>query len=361
MRGLSIWWTVALAVGISATPALAQGGPEVQTSTASRTSSLSWVRLPGAEDCATAPELARAVEARLGREVFVAPRNAELSVEGRVAPGDGGGFTATFAVATAGGEVLGQRELGTESEDCSELTATVAFVVAVMIDPDADERDLGGPQQQDGGPSVGPTVDDAPAEGDDPTQGLEGPRGDAAEAAPAPDQRALFGWSGEIDGGLGVAVGLVPEPTIGGFGAIVIQTPWFIAAEFNASLYPYSPQDAGPGDVHWLTAFGGFLLCSPEFRFRSFGLRGCAGGELGFLRIGGVVDPPQDHIVGHALLRARVAFHPWKGLVIWTRPTLAINPATDPYGYATGPTSTAGYTPETVAGIFDLGVGWIFD
>ncbi|RLB57111.1 MAG: hypothetical protein DRJ42_01400 [Deltaproteobacteria bacterium] len=358
MLGLSKLLAMAATVGLAAAPALAQGGPEAQASTASRTSSLSWVRLPGAEDCATAPELARAVEARLGREVFVAPRNAELSVEGRVAPGDGGGFTATFAVATAGGEVLGERELGTESEDCSELTATVAFVVAVMIDPDAEERDA-------------PEPDTAPSEAEPPVET------DAAAAAAAgngqeqnqeqnqepriTDEAALSGWSGEIDGGLGVAVGLVPEPTIGGFGAIVIQTPWFIAAEFNASLYPYSPQSVGTGDVHWLTAFGGFLLCTAELGLGAIGLRGCAGGEIGFLRIGGVVDPPQDHIVGHVLVRARLAYRPWKGLVVWTRPTLAINPATDPYGYATSPTATAGYTPETVAGIFDLGVGWIFD
>jgi hypothetical protein len=118
--------------------ALLAGRAHGQDAAAERTSSLSWVRLPGAERCATAPELARAVESRLAREVFVAPRHADLSVEGRVTPRDGGGYTATFAVATADGTVLGERTLDSADPDCHALTETVAFVVAVLIDPDAE-------------------------------------------------------------------------------------------------------------------------------------------------------------------------------------------------------------------------------
>jgi hypothetical protein len=46
---------------------------------------------------------------------------------------------------------------------------------------------------------------------------------------------------------------------------------------------------------------------------------------------------------------------------VWTRPSLAINPRSDPYVYAPAGASQTLHTPEVVFGIFDLGIGWIFD
>ena len=55
-----------------------------RSAAAQRTSSLSWVRLEGADQCIGAQELARRVEERVGRRVFVSASQAELSLEGHV-------------------------------------------------------------------------------------------------------------------------------------------------------------------------------------------------------------------------------------------------------------------------------------
>jgi uncharacterized protein YbjT (DUF2867 family) len=69
---LLVGWTLAMLPSEAA----ASDGP--------RTSSLSWERLPGAESCIATQDLARAVERRLRREVFVSAARADISVEGRV-------------------------------------------------------------------------------------------------------------------------------------------------------------------------------------------------------------------------------------------------------------------------------------
>src|SRR5690348_567896 len=66
-----------------------------------RTSSLSWVRLPGAEGCVATQTLARAAEDRLGRSVFVSAAQADVSVEGRIEPKRGGGFHAVLTLRDA--------------------------------------------------------------------------------------------------------------------------------------------------------------------------------------------------------------------------------------------------------------------
>ncbi|HUS65807.1 MAG TPA: hypothetical protein VMZ28_14750 [Kofleriaceae bacterium] len=103
---------------------------------AQRTSSLSWTRLPGAEACLGAAELARRGEERLGRAALVTPSQAELSVEGRVEPRSGGGWRATVAVARAGGELLSERVIETREPRCSALDDAVVLVIALLIDPE---------------------------------------------------------------------------------------------------------------------------------------------------------------------------------------------------------------------------------
>ncbi len=95
-------WTLrasaaSILLGISA-PAAAADKP------APRTSSLSWIRLPGADACVSTQDLARDVEARLRRPVFVSPAQADVSVEGHIEPrAPGPGWKATIALRDAKG------------------------------------------------------------------------------------------------------------------------------------------------------------------------------------------------------------------------------------------------------------------
>jgi hypothetical protein len=105
-------------------------------------SSLSWLRAPGGEGCIGSLELARLVEARLGRAVFASPSHAVLAVEGRVnredAP-DGERYRATITVTRLDGSTVGTRELTTRGPSCRELDEGVAMIIALLIDPEAKE------------------------------------------------------------------------------------------------------------------------------------------------------------------------------------------------------------------------------
>jgi hypothetical protein len=105
------------------------------------TASLSWVRLPGSEECIPTQALARSVEDILQKRVFVSPSVAGLTIEGRVEPMKGGGWEATVHTTEANGKDLGIRTLQTEpGQPCRSLDENLALVLALTIDPDAVAR-----------------------------------------------------------------------------------------------------------------------------------------------------------------------------------------------------------------------------
>lgn len=114
----------------SALPATAAAAPS------DLAASLSWVRSPGAESCIDAAELALAVEADLGRSIFVTPSQARLFVEGLVEP-SGAGYRATVRVMSRDGELRGTRVLQSSSSSCRSLDEDLATVLGLLIDPEA--------------------------------------------------------------------------------------------------------------------------------------------------------------------------------------------------------------------------------
>lgn len=104
-----------------------------------RTSSLNWVRTEGAEACIAPKQLAESVEKVLGRSTFVSTSDAEVAVEGRVERA-GPGWKAVLRVSDASGRVIGSREIEAPAETCRAMDESLAFVIAVMIDPDAERR-----------------------------------------------------------------------------------------------------------------------------------------------------------------------------------------------------------------------------
>jgi hypothetical protein len=99
--------------------------------------SLSWVRLPGAEDCIGAAELAALVEERIGRPVLQAPSRAETSIEGRVAADGEDGWLAVIDVADRRGALVGRRELRVRGEPCSALDRPASLIISLLIDRNA--------------------------------------------------------------------------------------------------------------------------------------------------------------------------------------------------------------------------------
>ncbi|HEX4339100.1 MAG TPA: hypothetical protein VH062_24500 [Polyangiaceae bacterium] len=97
--------------------------------------SLSWVRLPGAEECVSAKQLSRDVERRLSRPALGAPAETDVAIEGFIEKTPQGTFHAVVTIADARGKLLGKREL--ERPECSDIDAALGLAVALMIDPDA--------------------------------------------------------------------------------------------------------------------------------------------------------------------------------------------------------------------------------
>ena len=105
----------------------------VPAGAAARGPTLNWVRLPGAESCIAAVELAERVEARLGRPVFVRSNEAIVVIEGRVEPVPPLGFAAVIRVSDPDGTLYGTRELTSADADCRKLDEVLALVIAVTI------------------------------------------------------------------------------------------------------------------------------------------------------------------------------------------------------------------------------------
>jgi len=229
-RAKALTLVLAAAIGCLAPAAVAQK----ETSHAS----LQWVRLPGSEACIGPQELARAVEARIGRAVFASAARAELAVEGHVAPSEEG-FEATLSVSRADGSIVGTRHLGPVAT-CRELDEPLAVVIALLLDPD--------------GPDPPPEQDPAPA-------------------APTP---ASAPWQASAHGGVAVLVGPLPAPALAfELGLALGNVPsWELEATYMAAPWARGDRDELDGRF-WLHA-GSLALC-----------RDFAGGERA--RMGGCV------------------------------------------------------------------------
>lgn len=194
-----------------------------------RTSSLSWVRLDGAEACPTAIALAQAVEAQLGRPVFAPTGDADLAVEGHVAR-TAAGWRATFRLTDTAGADLGTRTLDSADPSCDPIAQAAAIAVASMIDPWLEP----------------PPAPEPPA--------------------PMPAPRWTVGAAASLTAGLG----LTPGVGVGGRAAARVTGP--VTVEVGGELVPYAPLTDG-----FLTrATGGALVCP-----RAGGIEACVGADVG--------------------------------------------------------------------------------
>ena len=92
---------------------------------------LNWMRLPGAESCIDAGQLARNVERHLGRSVFVSPVVATRIIEAWVEPARPGWHVGLRA-SNADGNTLGQRELTSTDASCSSLDRALVIAVGLL-------------------------------------------------------------------------------------------------------------------------------------------------------------------------------------------------------------------------------------
>ena len=245
----------------------------------SRSSSLGWVRGAGAEGCIGTRALAVAVEARLGRQVFVSAARADVAVEGQIERGPAGAWRATISVAGEGGRVLGTRELLRDAASCRELDEQLVLVIAVMIDPDAALR--AAPL-----PLVTPAPSPAPA--------VIVQR----ELVPVPyvAPPRLDPWRTGLHLGAVFALGLLPKPGVGLALRGRITPPRWPTFEIGGAIWSANQAESGGVGARFTLAEGFAAACTPALAALGLELGGCLGARAGVIRVGGFgFNLAQDH------------------------------------------------------------------
>lgn len=201
-------------------------------------------------ECISPADLARAVEDKLGRAVF--GPSPEFTVDGALRAGAAPKWRAQFTLVDATGAVQGTREVSSDAAACSELNASLALIVAVMIDPRVA---LGSPPVVE--PSAPPMpeppppapTEPAPTEPAPPPREL--PRAEAGADAPralvhGSRGEVVFGGSGTLGLGLSAAMGA----------QITVHVRWgqSAAVEWWVGLMPRNElsRDGGLAAVHAL-------------------------------------------------------------------------------------------------------------
>jgi hypothetical protein len=261
------------------------GRAQASANPAARTSSLAWVRSDGADACIGGKELAEAVEKILGRRVFVSASAADVAVEGHVDRA-ADGWKATLRISGDHGAVLGDRELESQGPDCRAMDASLAFVIAVMIDPDAATRPAAplGPPPQPPPPPVPPT----------------------------PVPQAPSRW--QIAPRLGViaAFGELPAAAWGASAGLRLGPPALGVELLGAFFLPQDPMVSGPSGTtaHFTWAYAGAAVCPTLARLSAVSLAGCAGAAAGVLTVtpkAGLADEQgSEDFVVMATVRARL-------------------------------------------------------
>ncbi len=282
MRGAFHVRSAACAAGALAT--LAWSLPTRAASPTPRTSSLSWVRLAGADACVSTQDLARDVETRLGRSVFVSAAQADLSVEGRIEPAPGThGWHAVLVLRDAKGSTLGTRELARDAASCDAMRAPLALAVALMIDPDAAP------------PSSSSPAFAAPTPAPPPQTIVVEKQVPVPVYVPVPrDAPAEPTWHIDVGASLAASVGLLPHLEPGVAGSALLEPPWFLPVEAYGALWLDSTADGGPT---FSLAYVGGGLCPLHYEDALLRVFGCASGQLGYMKATSP-DSAQVHVAG---------------------------------------------------------------
>lgn len=240
-----------------------------------RTSSLSWLRMSGGESCIATQALARSVEERLGRRVFVSAAEADVSVEGRIEK-RGAGWHSVITIRDGKGEVLGTRELDRPDGACAAMNEPLALVIAVMIDPEAKLTTSSSPPPLP--PPAAPPSRPAPALAPAPAAPVSDT--DAAKRAPAKEP-----WRFQGDAVGTITSGIAPAVDAGGSiaGTLFLPNGIPIGLRGYGSLFLPTKATQENARASFDLFYLGSAIC-PTLRRPSATLMLCFGGHLGVLR-----------------------------------------------------------------------------
>lgn len=285
--------------------AYAQRDASATPSASTATSSLNWVRLPGAESCVTARALAESIERRLQRTVFVSNSQGDLAVEGRIERTNER-WIATVAITRANGESLGARTLTSEAPQCHALDESIELVLLLAIDPDALSRAV---------PTIAQPPQQPPAREEPIVRTVERVR--IVERPVVRVERVTVSppspWRWGFALGGGASIGVTPSIAPIVWGAAEIAPPRFVAIELSggggASIERSTNANVGVS-VDAAFAFGAVALCPRATIAARARLGGCVGAQVGALRWsteGAAGRRTDDFVLAAASARASAA------------------------------------------------------
>ena len=326
---------------------------------AARTSSLSWVRLEGAESCVASAGLAQAVERQLQRDVFVSAADAALAVEGRVERGPEQ-WRAVINIVGGDGRSLGERSLVSAEESCAELGEMAAVTIALMIDPltaPSEGEGEGVSESEGGSEGEGESegVSEGASEGEGESEGVSEGVSEGESEAPV-DRR----WRFEVDAALVGSVGLVPTPMVGGQSSLILTPAGFVPVVLEGALFPFSrAEHAGNAYADLLHVHAGLQICPLYVREQGLALHGCIGADAGAVIVwGGTLDVADgERLIGQAHAALRGHWDIIGPLTLRVGLHLLVPFRHDPFVANIGGVATEIYRPEFVAGMLDVGVG----
>ena len=310
-----------------------------------RTSSLAWVRLPGAEACIDMRSLAEAVERRLGRPAFVTPTRGDLAIEARIAPVQNAeGWRATILVVDAKGQPLGQRALQSDRADCHAIDEELELVMALLIDPSA---------------ALSPPVALAVP------VSLAPPVALAANACPPPASSSptpAQPWRGGAEAGTVAGLGLLPSSIAVGLQIRAhVAPPRGPSFELGGALWLDSTVRTTHAEPAFSLAYGWLSVCPVDVNVRGSALSACLGAQLGSLRVSAAALPSvyrQEQLVfslaAEGRLRRRIAGPLFLGLGLG----LAVPTVRDRFFFTDGAgTRHDVFQASPIAALLDLGLG----
>lgn len=251
-----------------------------QTADRARTSSLSWLRMTGADACIATQALARSVEERLGRRVFVSAAEADVSVEGRIEKRAAGGWHSVITIRDGKGALLGTRELDRPDASCAALNEPLALIIAVMIDPEA-KLSSGPPPLPAPAPAPAPAPTPAPAAAPAAAP-APAPAGPPDADVPAP--RAKDPWRFQGDAVATISSGIAPQVDPGGSIAGTLFLPRIpLGLRGYGSLFLPTTAEQDGARASFDLFYLGSAIC-PTLRRPAIVAMLCFGGHLGVIR-----------------------------------------------------------------------------
>lgn len=331
---------------------------------ASQRPALHWSRGSGAQDCIDPRALALQVTALTG-PVLVDPTISDLSIEGHIEREADGELTARIVATEADGAQRGERLLKHRG-DCRALDGSLAFVIAMLINPDLALEKLPASLLELGveGPAPEQVLLDELER--HPPQPLppQAPAAEAIEASapPAPEPRHTR-W--ELQAGALVAARQLPNLAYGGLlsAAVALSSRLRLEALAYASRMPSKLEVASDYSVR-AAAFGAALSACPHFRFEvRVDAEGCIGGEAYLIRAQGkgFQNDRANTLAVYALrISLGVGVSLWRSLSLRLRGTLNVALNRSAFTYQVNAEPERAFRVERVAGGGSLGAVYEF-